>query len=714
VKNKSPFAVTFLLLFLISAAARSATYYVSPGGNDANDGLSTTTAWQTIGKVNSVNFSAGDRILFEAGSTFTGSLSFDNNDAGTEGNPIILSSYGSGRAVVNAGTQNGFYAYNTGGIELKKIRFMGDGSYPTGQRGIYFYTDLTSGQRLKHIYIDECEVSGFSSGIIVSAYKFSTIGFEDIKITNCSSHDNLFTGIGVSGWVGSAQNRAHKNLYIADCVAYNISGGVNNTGNGISIADCENGIIEYCEAYNNGYGNTGTSGGPEGIIAYRTDGITIQYSISHNNKTGPNNWDGGGFDLDGGTTNCILQYNYAYENEGQGFFMGHFGGATPKINNIVRYNISENNGLRHGYGGIGFWGQSGNTETGLKIYNNVIYTGQSKVIDGSPSCMRLENAAATTYTDIVIYNNIFITADGLNLINIPSQTNKFTFKNNLYYSSGGVFNIRWGGATYNSLSAWRTATGQEKLNANDVGIQADPKLINAGNGEKALTPRTMASLMNAYKLQSNSPCKDSGLDLNALFGINPGNRDFYGSSIPQNGSYDIGAHEYISSPVQSISLTSGWNWISFNRLPADLSLNSVFKDILSQVEQVKAQTQSVIRSSNNWKGDLADMSGIGQYKMYKVKVNAACTLTVTGTAIAPTTQIALVSGWNWVAYLPTTAMPIATALASINGHVQEVKSLTQSATYNGTTWSGTLTQLEPGKGYAIRVSGAINLIYPEG
>jgi hypothetical protein len=107
------------------------------------------------------------------------------------------------------------------------------------------------------------------------------------------------------------------------------------------------------------------------------------------------------------------------------------------------------------------------------------------------------------------------------------------------------------------------------------------------------------------------------------------------------------------------------------------------------------------------------MSGIGQYKMFKVKVSAAKTLTVTGSTISPTTPIALVTGWNWVAYLPTTAMSITTALASINGQVQEVKNLTQSATYNGTSWSGTLTQLVPGQGYAIKMSAPGTLTYLE-
>jgi hypothetical protein len=162
---------------------------------------------------------------------------------------------------------------------------------------------------------------------------------------------------------------------------------------------------------------------------------------------------------------------------------------------------------------------------------------------------------------------------------------------------------------------------------------------------------------------------------------------------------------------QILNLAAGWNWISFNVLPADLSLNSVLSGILDKIEQVKTQTQSAIRSGNTWKGDLADMSGIGQHKMYKVKVNAACTLAVTGTAISSATPIPLSGGWNWVAYLPTTAMSITTALDSIEGQVMQIKSLTQTATFNGTTWSGAF-DMQPGQGYAIKMNAPGTLIYP--
>jgi hypothetical protein len=34
-----------------------------------------------------------------------------------------------------------------------------------------------------------------------------------------------------------------------------------------------------------------------------------------------------------------------------------------------------------------------------------------------------------------------------------------------------------------------------------------------------------------------------------LFGIHPGERDFFGTPLPQGSEFDIGAHEYGALPV---------------------------------------------------------------------------------------------------------------------------------------------------------------------
>src|SRR5690242_1038255 len=55
------------------------TYYVSPAGSDAADGLSAAAPWQTVEKVNARAFLPGDQILFQGGQTFAPTLAARTN-----------------------------------------------------------------------------------------------------------------------------------------------------------------------------------------------------------------------------------------------------------------------------------------------------------------------------------------------------------------------------------------------------------------------------------------------------------------------------------------------------------------------------------------------------------------------------------------------------------------------------------------------------------
>jgi hypothetical protein len=67
--------IPFTLLPIISSShfpiisdARSATYYVDArNGNNSNNGLSMSSAWKTIAKVNASRFYPGNQILFKRG-----------------------------------------------------------------------------------------------------------------------------------------------------------------------------------------------------------------------------------------------------------------------------------------------------------------------------------------------------------------------------------------------------------------------------------------------------------------------------------------------------------------------------------------------------------------------------------------------------------------------------------------------------------------------
>ena len=85
-----------------ASASGCSTYYVSSSaGSDTNDGCSTSTPWKTLANVNATTFAAGNQILFAKGGSWTGTLA--PLGSGASGNPVQISSYGTGAAPIIAG-----------------------------------------------------------------------------------------------------------------------------------------------------------------------------------------------------------------------------------------------------------------------------------------------------------------------------------------------------------------------------------------------------------------------------------------------------------------------------------------------------------------------------------------------------------------------------------------------------------------------------------
>jgi len=535
--------IVIMITILFTGETQSATkYYVSPSGNDENLGTSPEKAWQTINKVNSIEFEPADTIAFEAGHVFSGSLSFNSADSGTSEFPVTVGSYGDGRATINSGNQTGLYAYNCAGFVIENLVFIGSGrTDSSGKDGISFYNNLVGDIRLDYIRIDNVEVSGYrKTGIILGGWN-GLSGFKNVRITNSTAHDNGDKGINIYGYWPPLQGWANQDIYIGYCKAYNNPGIPDkspHSGNGIMISQTEGGVIEYCEAYENGWLNSSNAGGPIGIWAWDAKDIVIQYCESHHNKTN-NNKDGGGFDLDGGCINCIMQYNYSHDNHGAGYGIYQFDGAREFKNNTVRYNISENDGLVGGYGGINFWAthSSGGIQD-TRVYNNTIYVSSNTTGAGI-----VDFAFGATYIyNTEIYNNIIVTAAGKKVLDIPQTAGGWYFNGNCYWTYGSNLQFRWDSNTYTSLGAWREATGQEKLDDVKTGFELDPQLTDPGKGGTIGDP-TKLNTLSAYRLLPTSPMIDTGIDLLSTFGINPGSQDFYGTKIPQLNGIDIGAAE---------------------------------------------------------------------------------------------------------------------------------------------------------------------------
>ncbi|MES2593370.1 MAG: T9SS type A sorting domain-containing protein [Bacteroidota bacterium] len=526
-------------LLLFSGVLQAQTYYISPMGDDNASGTSITSPWKTIAKINNQTLAPGTTVLFEGGQTFSGSIYIDNADANDADNCVVFSSYGNGKAIIQSGINSGFQAQNTQGITISNLIFEGAGMAANTADGVLINTTLSGNIKLRKVTIKGIEVSNYGkTGILLLSTSGNT-GFKDVLIDSVHVHHVKKDGIVTRGFtMQSHVGWAHQNITIKNSEVDNVPGYADPTGHrgsGIILGQVDNGLIEKTAAHHNGSNNI-HCGGPGGIWAWDCNNITIQFCESYFNSSG-SGCDGLGFDLDGGVTNSLMQYNYSHNNDGAGYLLGQYDYARPWVNNVIRYNISENDGRTNG-GGITLFKGPGTTMTGAKIYNNTIYISPSATNSGAGGFTIIDWNQGIS--GIEVNNNIFQSTGNAPLIDIPANYSAH-FAGNLYWSSGGAFKIKYQGSTYTNLASWRTATGNELSGNNPIGIVGNPSLKNAGNGG-TLFPNPTTQL-NAYQLESNSIAIDAGLDLMGLYGFNGGSRDFFNNTIYDGAIADIGAHE---------------------------------------------------------------------------------------------------------------------------------------------------------------------------
>jgi hypothetical protein len=522
--------LVLLLLFASAPSLAAADYFVRPKGVDEAKGDSSNAAWRTIERVNRARFQPGDRLLFEAGAAFAGNVLLSAEDAGTSNAPVIVGSFGEGRATILAGQQTGITIENAGGVAIENLIVAGAGRTNNTGYGIRCDNTLTNGQRLACLRIANVEARGFGIfGILIAG---TYAGFEHVRITNCVMRDNLRGGMEVAGrlpWDSTVY--AHADVLVSHCQAFGNTGDPtylkNHSGSGMVLYEVDGGVMEYCTAWNNG-SLCRSSGGGVGLWTCASRRVVIQYCESFGNRT--SGADGGGFDIDGGSLDCVLQYNYSHDNDGPGLMVYTYPYASfADRGSVVRFNISENDSRKsRDYAGL--WLRAdGRDMTGVEVYNNTViigsWTDQAAHIYGPGVEARMRN-------------NIFIAAGSALPLRVEEPHERVRFENNLYWREAGPTQIAWGTQTYSGLKEWRDRTGQESLGGEPTGLFANPAL-RYHPPDTAPGERHGLEAGRAFRPLPGSPALAGGLDLRKKFGMDIGPRDFLGT--PLAGNLPLGA-----------------------------------------------------------------------------------------------------------------------------------------------------------------------------
>jgi len=430
-----------IIIFLVLNTIVSATdYYISSSGDDTNNGLSSSTPWKTITKVNSVTFSAGDNILFNRGDTWRESLIANSGSAsgfitygayGTGPKPKLLGSVTANNGWIDLGSniwQHTGFAADVGNLIFNDEKSCGVkimSITPTLDTQGEFWYDFVN--HLIKIYSVGNPATFYTNiecvlrGVII-----------DINLKSYAIIENLDLRYGNFG----IQGETTDHIIIRNCDLSYIGGcdQLSNYsvrfGNGIEFWEsASNVIVEKCRI-DNVYDAALTSQGKSG-------GRTVS-NLSFR-------------------SNIISNSEYSWE-----YWLGD---ETTTANNIY----FEHNTCINAGGGFGHNQRpDGPNGRHLMIYSNTAKT-----------------------NNVYIRNNIFSNAtESIIFFSQLTDISDVIIDYNDFYQSSGYIG-RIASSNYNTLARWRASSGQDAhsisanpifVGARDYHLQATSPAIGTGIG----------------------------------------------------------------------------------------------------------------------------------------------------------------------------------------------------------------------------------------
>ena len=539
-------AGVLLLLPVGSALAVGTSYYVNCAAATNGNGTA-ASPWNNLTTVNSQTFAPGDSLLFNRGTTCTGSFVFSSS--GTSTNRITIDAYGTGAlpSIDGTGQNRAVKLLDTSYVTMQNMEVKNSSVW-----GILLTTDHSApavGITLANLVVHH--VTGgdytamnakwtglvvFAPGMVVEPNMTKGSGtynrnsyFSNVLVDNVQAYDTtLWAGIFVWGvqidqdhqWAADCANQAVQSRGI---VIQNST--VHNTyGDGIAQFCSQNGTLQNNVVYQSGMQPAPvTTGTPVGLWWWTSENMLGQLNESYDNHSP--GVDGGGYDIDYGSTNSTMQYNYGHENST--YCTSVFGYSGPTTTNIVRYNVCAGDGTVHTYLKNGVvtpmpgdselyvctWG--GGKLVNTWIYNNTFYINSTGASAGLINFCN--NGPGSDSESGGIFKNNLVTSAIASVLGDVTTANNRTRDYNLYYYTGGTFT---------------------DPNPEAHSIYNQNPLVNGFGYDTTGRPTTQ------WTLQTGSPAINHGTNAcTGLTGCTVGTRDFFGNAIPLGGAFDIGADE---------------------------------------------------------------------------------------------------------------------------------------------------------------------------
>lgn len=448
-------------------AQRQTEYYLSDSGSDSNDGT-INSPWKSLSKISATTLFPGDKVYFNRGDTFLGKYTI--NGSGSEVNPILITSYGSGDKPILDGAvgasaggdhEEAIYIENQDnitidGLEIKNDRTVSrSGVNDEFSFGIsihnssdeimenFIFRNLT----VRDVFAVEPILDRDSfDAIQVSGIRFTcarnTVAGKEKNIQNILIEDSYFTNLqrlgiqfkhsGGSTGVGDDAINSNKDITVRNNTFYY------NGGTAVLPNRTYNCLIE-----NNVFDHPGADTDPRmpargsSVWNINCTNTVVQYNMCISTR---GYLDSYGIHIDLRNTNTFVQYNYMYDCEG-----GFVEILAGNVNAVYRFNVDVNSGFR-----VSNWNNASSTIyvysdrwkeanqaaldlcDGVYIHNNTIVVNKGTKDNGDPYTTAVTSDAKNTY----IYNNIFSSTNnaGIGKRNYAMRDNSSTLliTNNLF------------------------------------------------------------------------------------------------------------------------------------------------------------------------------------------------------------------------------------------------------------------------------------------